>query len=84
MNGQMRWDLYPGQQSEGDQVRRIRRDPVLCQAETPPHRRNTSQKVDQPNLMRKALSKGLPRPRRRHSEGEWLPRIAPAAKALAR
>jgi antitoxin HigA-1 len=27
MNGQMRWDLYHTQQSEGDQVSRIRRHP---------------------------------------------------------
>lgn len=27
MNGQIRWDLYHAQQSEGDEVRRIRRHP---------------------------------------------------------
>jgi addiction module HigA family antidote len=27
MNGQMRWDLYQAQQTEGDEVRRIRRHP---------------------------------------------------------
>lgn len=27
MNGQMRWDLYHTQKSEGDEVRRIRRHP---------------------------------------------------------
>jgi len=33
MNGQMRWDLYQAQQTEGDEVRRIRRHPDASRRE---------------------------------------------------
>lgn len=33
MNGQMRWDLYQAQQTEGDEVRRIRRHPDASRTE---------------------------------------------------
>jgi hypothetical protein len=55
---------------------------VLRQAKFPvgpPTRRREGQKVDHPVSSESPLVRASPRPRRRHSDGEWLPRIAPTA-----
>jgi hypothetical protein len=85
MNGQMRWDLYHAQKSEGDEVRRIRH-PVLCQSKNPPLRRRRKQKgqkVGQTYFMRKPLSMGLGSPARPSLRWRMAPEDRSHAKDVA-
>jgi hypothetical protein len=63
MNGQIRWHLYHTQQTEGDEVRQIRRHPrAISEREASAYAQKNCQEVDLGPSRAKALGQGFVQP----------------------